>query len=414
MPTLRELHDTKAQTWERMKEIMAAGKTRDMTSEELQAYESAETELERITGQIDLQERHQRVSALFDTAAPSTDTSARDGGSAPADPAQRYARAYGAWLRSAGGIADLEPEQRAALRQGHVEARALGVATGAGGGFTVPAEFRERIVETMKAFGGMLQVAEILNTDTGAQIPWPTNDDTANKGAILAENTQITEQDVTFGQATIDAYMYTSKLVRISYQLLQDTAFNMEVWLPGKLGERLGRILNEHLTTGTGTAQPQGIVTGAPVGKTGAAGQVATFTYDDMIDLIESPDPAYTGAGNSRFMMNIQARKVLRRLKDADGRPLWEPSLQVGVPDQFLGYGIVINQDMPNPAASAKSVLFGDYQRAYLARMVTDVQTVRLNERYADFLQVGFFGFQRAGGVVQDTAAVRAYQHPAA
>jgi HK97 family phage major capsid protein len=112
-------------------------------------------------------------------------------------------------------------------------------------------------------------------------------------------------------------------------------------------------------------------------------------------------------------MMNAAARKSLRKLKDTTNQPLWQPSIQAGVPDQLLGYGYVLNTDMPVPAANAKSILFGDFRAAYLARMVLGFQVLRLNERFADFGQSAFLGFARADGVVQNTAAYRAYQNSA-
>jgi hypothetical protein len=96
----------------------------------------------------------------------------------------------------------------------------------------VPAEDHR----AMTFVAAMRQLAEVITTDTGANLPWPTVDDTGNEGAILAENTQVSEQDVTFGQASLDAYMYTSKLVRLSLQLLNDNAFGLEGWLANALG----------------------------------------------------------------------------------------------------------------------------------------------------------------------------------
>lgn len=169
----------------------------------------------------------------------------------------------------------------------------------------------------------MLQEAEVIYTDSGANLQWPTNDDTANVGAILAENSQVTEQDVTFGTASIDSYMYTSKLVRASLQFLQDNAINADSWLAERLGVRVGRILNQHFTTGTGTAQPDGLVTGATVGAT-STGSFATtggISYDSLIDLVESLDPAYGGGPGLKFMAHQTARKAIRKIKDSQGRP---------------------------------------------------------------------------------------------
>jgi HK97 family phage major capsid protein len=207
--------------------------------------------------------------------------------------------------------------------------------------------------------------------------------------------------------------MYTSKLVRVSLQLLNDNAFDLESWLAGVLGRRIGRAQNQHFTTGTGTAQPEGVQTNAVIGKTGATGQTTSVTYDDLIDLIHSVDPAYRNSGRAQFMLNDASLSAARKLKDGQNRPLWEPSIQVGTPDGLLGYGYTINQDMPVMAANAKSIMFGDFYAGYLIRDVQDVQLLRLAERYADYLQVGFLAFARTDGTPQDTAAYRAYRNSA-
>lgn len=320
-----------------------------------------------------------------------------------------YDRAFGSFLRA--GMNGMEAEQRAAMMASFVpstELRAQGVATNAAGGFLVPQGFRNRIVETMKAWGMVANVAEVITTASGQTLPWPTNDDTANEGAILAENTAVTEQDVTLGQAQLGAYMYTSKLVRVSFQLLQDEAFDLDTWLPRKLGERLARITNRHQTVGTGTAQPLGIQTTAAIGVTLPVGNVTGATYDGYIDLIHSVDPAYRQSGRAQFMLHDNALASARKIKDSQNRPLWEPSLQAGVPDTLFGYGLTINQHLPTPAASTKSVLFGDFFAGYVIRNVLGIQMLRLEERYADFLQVGFLAFLRTDATVQDASAYKA------
>ena len=275
----------------------------------------------------------------------------------------------------------------------------------------MPPAFRQKLIEKMNFIAVMRQYAEVINTDTGASLPWPTVDDTGNEGAILAENTQVTEQDVTFGQASLDAYMYTSKLVRLSLQLLNDEAFGLEGWLANALGTRIGRIQNRHFTVGTGTGQPDGLFTSAAVGVT--AGSATAITYDDLVELTESLDPAYLGGGNLRFMMSQAARKTLRKLKDGQNRPLWEPSLTAGSPDTLMGYGLSLNNYVPAPAASAKSVGFGDIREAYVIRDVQDFALLRLTERYADYLQVGFLGFQRSDGTLQNASAFKVLQQAA-
>ena len=287
---------------------------------------------------------------------------------------------------------------------------AAGVGTGAAGGYTVAPLFRDKFVEVQKAYGPMMQEAEVIETDTGANLQWPNNDDTGNVGAILGENTQVTEQDVTFSTASIDAFMYTSKLVRASLQFLQDRP-DADTWLAGKLGERVGRIFNQHATTGTGVSQPDGIVTSATVGVTGTGSFASTggISGDNLIDLTESIDPAYA-TGDLKFMLHQSVRKAARKLKDSQGQYLWQPALQQGVPSLIAGYPFVINNDMPTLAASSKSVLFGNIKQAYVIRIVKGLTVLRLVERYADYLQVGFLAFERADGTMQDAQAVRVFQ----
>lgn len=415
MPSTQSLREQRANVWSQMQEVMAAAESegRSLSAEESEKYTRAEADLDRLGGEIERQERHEareREFSAVDRTGVVPDS--RDGGRDGED-GERYERAWSSWVRR--GTQDVTSEERAALATGFVsghELRAQGVATNTAGGYLVPPAFRAKLVEAATFVAPMRQYAEVITTETGASLPWPTVDDTMNEGAILGENTQVSEQDIVLGQASIDSYTYTSKLVRVSYQLLNDNAFNLESFLGRALGERIGRVQNRHFTVGTGTGQPDGIVTGATVGKVGAAGQVTAVTYDDLIDLTESIDLAY--ANGLRFMMSTSARKGIRKLKDGQGRALWEPSVQAGVPDQLLGYGIVLNNHVPAPAASAKSILFGNFSDAYLIRDVQGVQLLRLQERYADFLQVGFLAFARSDGTIQNAAAVRAYQHPAA
>lgn len=415
MPTLQSLLDQRASAWDKAQEFQnrAASET-EMSAEDRSAWDAALADVERLSADIEREERHTRLASVdysqIVTATQEADNE-RHGGE---DQAEAYANAWRSWMRD--GSTELTSEERSALRTGFVdrkELRAQGVATGAAGGYLVPAPFRAKMVEAMKFFGAMRDVAEVITTETGATLPWPTNDDTANVGAILAENTQVTEQDVTLGQQDVGAYMYTSKLVRVSLQLLNDNAFDMESWLARKLGERIGRAQNAHFTTGTGTSQPEGVQTNATVGKTGATGQVATVTYDDLIDLIHSVDPAYRLGGRAGWMLHDTTLSAARKLKDSQQRPLWEPSVQAGVPDALLGYRYTVNQDMPVMAANAKAILFGDFYAGYLIRDVQDVQLLRLAERYADYLQVGFLAFARSDGTPQDTAAYKAYRNAA-
>jgi HK97 family phage major capsid protein len=412
MPTLQDLREQRATIWSQMTEIMdrSGGSP---TGEDAASYDRAETELDSLGAQIERGERHASLSASM-SRIDRTGVVGPEGGDV-GDQDARYAESFNRFIRSHHGMADLDEDDRRRVQgrfvTGEQFRNAAGVGTGAAGGYMVPPAFRLKVVEALLAYGPMLSLAETFETESGVNIPWATNDDTGNEGAILAENTQITEQDLTLATNSLDAYMYTSKLVRVSYQLMQDRP-DFDSFLARKLGERLARIYNRHATTGTGIAQPDGIVTSATVGVTGSGSLATTggYSYDNLVDLVESVDDAYLQSGEQAWVMHQSVRKALRKLKDTQGRPIWEPSVQVGQPDSLLGYPTRINNHMATVAQNSKSLLFGNVREAYVIRMVRSNELVRLNERYADFLQVGFFLFGRLDGTLQNAAAVRVMQ----
>jgi HK97 family phage major capsid protein len=396
-----------------MQEIMEGSEGRvQLTDEERANWDAAEADLTRISGDL---ERLERMAHLGSVDRDQIITTSDQGDDQAAEDA-RYAQAFHRYMRY--GMEGLETEDRQILRgswsmlQERGGTRALGTVPDTAGGYLVPDEFRGVMTETMKAFGGLLNICTVITTDTGADLRWPTNDDTGNEGDLLSEGGTVPEQDMTVGERELGAYTFTSKLVRVNWQLLQDNAFDIESWLPRKLGERIGRGVARYLCTGTGVKQPQGLATGVRVGKTGASGQTTSITYDDTIDLEHSIDPAYRGA-NCRWAMCDSTLKVLRKLKDGDQRPLWVPVPAPGFAATINGYPYTIDNSLPVPAASAKSLFFGDFQAGYIVRQVRGVQSVRLNERYADQMQTGFFGYSRIDGMVDDGSAIAAYEHAA-
>lgn len=407
---VQALIETRAGIWSQMQEVLSRGTNGQLNADDATTYDNLDTEFERLSADIDRWNAHAELEAKMSAV----DRTGVVGGGQPAKPAnqqeQEYTQAFDAWMRLRPGMF-LDANTQNTLQRGRTEIEnAQGVGSGGAGGYTVPPQFRNDLIEQIKFFAAMRQYAQVITTDTGANLQWPTVDDTANEGAILAENTGETQLDVTFGTASLDAYMYSSKIVLVSLQLLQDSAFNLNAFLARALGARIGRIQNRHFTVGTGTGQPDGIITSATVGVTGT-GSFATssVSYDNLVDLTDSIDPAYINP-NSRFMMSQATRKVLRKLKDGQNRPLWEPSLQVGTPDVLMGYGVALNNYMASPAVNAKAILFGDIEQAYVIRDVSDLTLMRLTERYADALQVGFLAFQRSDGTMQNTSAAKVFQ----
>lgn len=286
--------------------------------------------------------------------------------------------------------------------------------TGSQGGYLVPTGFSGMLETFLKAYGGMRQVARIFPTPDGRSIPWPTVDDTANTGAIIAENVTTTELDVPFGQVTFTAYKYSSKYIPVSVELLQDSFFDIDSLIAELLSVRIGRITNNHFTVGTGSAQPQGVTVGATLGTTGATGETTSIITDDLYNLEHSVDPAYRVKG-AKWMFADSTLKVIKKLKDSTGRMLWQPALSGmanPVPDTIDGFAYEINQDMPVMAASAASVLFGDFTK-YVIRDCKDIVIVRLVELYALLGQVAFLAFSRHDGRILNTNAVKYFANSA-
>ncbi|WP_137235170.1 phage major capsid protein [Streptomyces sp. BPSDS2] len=410
MPNLKTLLDQRATAWNQAQEFHSRGDDNPLSAEDRSAWDAALADVERLSTEIETEERHARLSAVdySQVVPPAADPESPEDRQASQEVA--YREAFSAFTRH--GMNGLDNEQRQLLMSNQTEIRAGATSPGSAGGYFIPTETLNRITETMKAYGGLLGAANVITTASGNPLNWPTNNDTSNVGAILAENAQITEQDVTLGQKTLGAYTYTSKLVRLSLQLLQDNAFNMESWLTGKLGERIGRAVAAHLATGTGSSQPEGLFTNATAGVTGAVSATAVVTYNNLVDLQHSIDPAYRGS--AQWAMSDSALKMVRKLVDGQGRPLWEPSVQVGVPSALLGAPVLIDNGIPAPAAEAASIGYGDINAAYVVRQVAGGQMMRLEERYADYLQVGFFGFMRLDAKPDDGSAFRTFEHGAA
>lgn len=309
------------------------------------------------------------------------------------------------------GTGALDSEERSVLMTGRdKEARAQSTSTDSAGGYIVPEGFSGELEKALVAWGPMYDATIVreMVTSNGISIPWPTVDDTSNTGDLKAENAAATDDgtdDVAFGQKQLDAYVYSTKIVRVPMELLEDSFFNMEALLTDLFAERLGRLANTVLTTGDGTNKPNGIVTASSLGKTAAA--TGAITSDELIDLVHSVDPAYRASPKCRFMFNDTTLASIRKLKDGQGNYLWQMGdVRSGEPSLILGHQYSVNQAMASIGVSAKPVLFGDFSK-YVVRKVNGFSLMTLRERYAEHFQVGMVAFKRFDGELLNTAAVK-------
>ena len=416
---LQDLIDKRANAWAQAQDFDTRKKAGDeFTAEDTAGWTRALDEVDRLGTEIENIERSTALDAKFSAIDENARRSAA-GASTPPDNSKpsgdEYRSAFDAYMRR--GMGGVSAEHRELLQGNFLaldgsETRALGTTSGSVGGYTVPEGFWAKVTETMKYYGGAVDGAEVINTTSGNPLPWPNNDDTANVGYILGENTAASnEGDIAFGQKNLGAYTFVSGPGLVSLQLLQDSGIDIESFVARKMGERLGRIQNTRFTTGTGSSQPQGFVYGASTGKTSAS--ATAIVYDELIDLVHSVDAAYRATGRCRFKLHDLVLAYVRKIRDETGgsglgRPIWEPSVQAGQPDTLLGYGVTVNNDMDSTvAATKKTIAFGDHQAHFVVRRVQGGQLMRLAERYAEYLQVGFIAYERADSLVQDASAVK-------
>jgi HK97 family phage major capsid protein len=354
--------------------------------------------------------RHQKMNAIaaerleIETIAAAADRVATDKKS----PASAL---FAKWLR--GGDAALTAEEWAAHRA--AIQNTMSTTTPGQGGYTVQIEVAGTVLDALKQFGGMRRVATVMRTAGGNQINFPTSDGTNETGEIVAQNAPAGAQDPTFGTAALNVYKFSSKVIAVPFELLQDSQVDVEAFVIRRAATRLGRITNTKFTIGLGdgSSEPMGIVTASPTGVTAANGtsQVTGIVYDSLVDIQHSVDPAYRELGNCKWMMHDNSVKIIRKIKDGQQRPIFVPGYEEalptggkagGIPDSLLGDPIQVNQDMPVMAASAKSIAYGDFS-FYTIRDVMDVTMFRFTDSaYTKLGQVGFLAWLRSGGNLVD------------
>jgi HK97 family phage major capsid protein len=412
MPTILELREKHANL---ITEAQAVSGGAVFGAEENQTFERIMNDADAVRAQIQAMEK---VATLANSAQPGSPqiqpqmaVAGTDG-----DAKALYRAAFDTYVRF--GKDALTDDQRRLLQSGYAQQGDIQagqtIATPNKGGYTVPEGFMSQIDIALKSFVGVEEAgAHVIETDSGQAIPWPTTNDTGNTGRIITELTVPTGTDVTFGSTVMGAFTFTSDLVQVANELLQDTGLDLDKVLGHILAERVGRAQNNYFTVGDGTGEPTGVVTAAADSGVTAAND-GTFSYDNLVDLVHSVDNEYRKL-DACFMLSDLALRQVVKLKDGENRPLYVPAIAEKVPGTILGYRHVVNNAMAAPAASAKSVLFGHFGH-YKIRRVKGGKILRLEERYADLNATAFLLFKRADGQLLNAGAgaVKFMDHAAA
>jgi HK97 family phage major capsid protein len=352
---IKRQYELRAQAWEAAKAVLdtAAAEARDLTSEEEQAYQRANTEMDERTSVIE------RLEA----------DKAREARAAEMRIAEEPAP------RESGDLEILRRMVSGEVRSHTFESRALATTTTDAG--VVPQDFLAQIQEQLVYTGPALEpgVYNIIRTGSGNDIKVPVQS-TFSQATATAEGAVFTESNPTTTSLTLRAHKY-GVLVQTSRELLEESGIDLQAFLAREIGVAIGTAINTVLTTGTGTVQPRGIVVAAGSGVTGGTGVTGAFTANNLIDLAHSVDAAVARRPGVGWMMNRTALGALRKLTDVEGAYLYNPV--VGGAEQLLGYRVIQNPGMASPALSAKSVLFGDFS-SYLVRVVNGIEIARSDD----------------------------------
>lgn len=417
MPTIKELREQQARlaTEARAEFDKITDKTPEGEAAEIEArFDTMMSEHTKIGERIERMQRLEAAEAALRQGDPrrplgqNTDAAGDQGG----DGKPTYRQAFHAFLRSAGQLGEISQEERELLRGGfqRIEGRAQTAGTNSEGGYTVPNEMMAGLVKAMAAYGPMYDqdVCRVMTTTSGALLPIPTVDDTSKTGVAGTEGTTLTDDgsaDAVFGQADLGAFSYNTKWLRVSRELVSDSMLDVEATLGDLLGERLGRLANSYLTTGTGTGQPLGIVTAATLGKTTAS--ATAIAADEVIDFYHSIDPAYRASPKFRTMFHDTTLLALRKLKDADGLYLVQ-DLNDGTGRLRIGSVVTpysVNQAMDQIATGKKPMVAGDFGRYFVRKVGAPlIGAIQDKDFWPGF---GIAGWIRFDGKIADTRAIK-------
>ena len=392
---VKELRAMRAKAWEEAKAFLDSHRNESglLSDEDTKAYEEMEKRIVNLGHEI---ERQERIDAMErEMAMPvSTPLTSRPDGAKESGKTGRasddYKKAFWNGMRS----------KHASF------SNVLSEGADSEGGYLVPDEFEMTLVQALEGENVIRTRSHVITTSGGThKIPV-----VASKGEAswIDENGAYPEDDDTFSQVNIDAHKLGT-IIKVSEELLADSAFNLESYFSQEFGRRMGRKEEEAFINGNGSSKPTGILQTAEVGITAA--KADAITADNLIDLFYSLKGPYRR--NAVWVVNDSTVKAIRKLKDSNGQYIWQPALKDGDHDTLLGRPILTTSAMPEIGADAKPVIFGDLSFYW----VGDRQGVtfkRLNERYADVGQVGFLASRRVDGKLVLPEAVKVLQMPSA
>ena len=402
MNKILELREKRAKAWETAKAFLDTKRGADgiVSAEDTAVYDKMEADVVALGNEIDRLEKQEALDRELSkplntplTGRPNILSMEPKCGRASDD----YRKAFWNAMRTRSGEG-LDPVIRNALQIG----------TDTEGGYLVPDEFERTLIEALDEENIFRKLANVITTSSGdRKIPVVASKGTAS---WIDEEGSIPESDDSFGQVSIGAYKLGT-MIKVSEELLNDSVFNLENYIAKEFARRIGNKEEDAFFTGDGSGKPTGLLSatgGAQIGVTAAS--ATAITVDEILDLFYSLKAPYRN--KAVFVMNDATVKAIRKLKDGQGQYIWQPSLQAGTPDTILNRPVYTSAYVPNIAASAKSIIFGDFGYYWVADRQGRVFK-RLNELYAATGQVGFVATQRVDGKLILPEAIKVLQQKA-
>ncbi len=396
MELINKVLEERAKAWDKGREILerASKENRDLTSEENEQFDRINDDMSKFDTRLaELEDLAARNKAADKALAEYRDI--LDATPDPAPEKSPIARMAAGELRAYEfGWDTMSPEFRD-----------LTVGTATDGAELVPTSFVERLYVHLIENSAIIQAgATVITTASGEQILFPKTT-SLSTATLEGEGDAIAESDPQFAQMALDAYKYAF-LVQASSELVQDSAIDLEGFLAVQGGQALGNAFGAHAITGTGTAQPNGVMTAATGNTSTNTGVSGVPQYDDIIDLVHAVIPAYRR--NAKFLMSDATLAGIRKLEDSNGLPLWQPSTQAGVPSMLVGHPVVIDPNVADAATDAESVAFGDFSKYYV-RFAGGARVERSDDfAFANDLVTWRFAV-RADGDLIDTGAIKTF-----
>lgn len=402
--TILELREKRAKAWEAAKAFLDSHRKENgvLSAEDDAAYTKMEQEITDLGKEIARLERQEALDAELNrpvnkplTGKPMNGKLEDDGEGKTGRASDEYKKNFWNAMRSKAPVPNVT--------------NALQIGTDTEGGYLVPDEFENTLVEALEEENIFRQMAKIIQTSSGdRKIPVVATKGTAS---WMDEEGAYPEGDDSFGQVSIGAYKLGT-MIKVSEELLNDSVFDLQSYITREFARRIGSKEEEAFFTGNGTGKPLGILAATGGAETGITAASATaLTADELIDLYYSLRSPYRR--NAVWTLNDSTVKAIRKLKDGNGQYLWQPGITAGAPDMILGRPVRTSTYMPEIAAGAKTIAFGDFSYYWIAdRQGRSFK--RLNELFAATGQVGFLASQRVDGKLVLPEAVKVLAQKAA